>query len=170
MNPKEDFQIDQYNLDKEWMKQATLYQEYAQRAADAEREKDRAKANLDLVMAELDTKIRSIPANYGLKDKPNNDQVVAIVIQQDAYKDALTAHLNAKYNLASMEVGVETMGHKKSALDNMVRMVLAGYAASKVSVPREVKDDAVGRAVLKNTEELNDKPIVGTGVRRRVSG
>ena len=61
MGYKDDIKIDKHNLDVEWMNHAVLFIEWAEKEVEAQFEKDKAKERLDLVKAELDSRIRSDP-------------------------------------------------------------------------------------------------------------
>ena len=69
--PKEDdefsfLDIDPYNLDEEWRDQPKLYGKWAKRLANARRDLEQAKANLELVEAELSIAIREDPSHYDI--------------------------------------------------------------------------------------------------------
>ena len=49
-----EMEIDENALDEEWVEQPSLYFRYASMVADARRDLDQAKANLDLTKAEVD--------------------------------------------------------------------------------------------------------------------
>jgi len=168
IDPRKDLEIDQFHLDREWMEQAGKYQRYAQLEAEAEHRKDKAKAQLDLVMAELDFKVRSNPQAYELKDKPNNDQVASMIVKQPEYQERQAAYFDAKREYNEMDAVVEAMGHKKQALENLVKLKLSGYFAEP-KVPREEQDRTTNEEIKRNMEELNKEPVTLSSGRRRVS-
>jgi len=87
--------IDNYALDTEWIRQPTLFFEYAEQLTDARNELDEAKsrlevakAELDEVCASLDTQIRSNPESFGVTSKITETVVKNTVLLHADYKKA----------------------------------------------------------------------------------
>jgi hypothetical protein len=134
---KEALSIDKFRLDRECERQASLYAMYAKDAAEKELDRDKKRAQLDLVEAELDTDIRKDPSKYGVV-KPTENAVKQAVPTQPKYKDAMKAYLDAKYEYNIVTGILEALSHKKMALPELVKLYLNDYWA-KPSIPRETE-------------------------------
>ena len=166
MGVKEDLTIDRYALDDAWVLQPTIYQMHADEAAEDERDRDRAKANLELIEAELDTKIRRNPINYGL-EKPTEGAVKATVPQQPEYKAALKEFIDARYTCDVSNNLVKALDHKKAALEYLAKLLIAGLY-SKPTADKGTSDAVKEFATVRQTEALNnDKTMQETKGRIR---
>ena len=102
------FDIDCNNLEKEWA------------------EHERAKAQGDLVEAELDRAIRLAPEKYGI-DKVTEAAVQKTILVQLRFRNAQAARIEAKHAMDVAQAAVDTLDHKKYALDGETKMLLAGF-------------------------------------------
>jgi hypothetical protein len=126
MDFNDDLLIDKFGLDDEWAKQPSLYNNWSVQLATAEMERDRAKENVDLVRAELDFDVRSNPSKYGL-EKLTEASVGAAITQSEKYQKSVDKHLKLKYDHKIIQAAIESLNHKKYALDNLVKLYLAEY-------------------------------------------
>jgi hypothetical protein len=126
MDFENDLQIDKYGLDDEWAKQPSTFHKWSVQLAESEMERDRAKENIDLVRAELDMAIRSDPAKFKLEKITEASVSSAITVNQK-YKDSVDEYLKLKYNHKIIQSAIESLNHKKFALDNLVRLFLSEY-------------------------------------------
>lgn len=138
--------IDELALDKECIKQPQLYFTYAQKATDARRDLDEAKADQSVLAAELNKKIRSNPQKYGLSDKPTEASINTTVTLQKEYRDAEAVVIEAAHKLGIMSAAVTAMEHRKRALTLLVNLKGQEYysepstsAAGKKAVNEDVK-------------------------------
>lgn len=136
------FDIDPNALDKEWVNQPRLYYTYASEAAEARDAWERAKAEKEVMEAEMEEaeaevslKIRRNPDGYNL-EKVTEDCIKKTVLLQAEYKaaqrllfQAQQKVIKAKSKLDLAEVAVKTLDHKKAALEDLVRLRLANYYA-----------------------------------------
>lgn len=118
--------IDQHNLDAEWLKQPALYFKWAKKAADARRAHEEAKSELDVVKAELSRAIREDPENYGL-EKVTEGAVTAAIPEQKEYKVALKAVFDARHSADVYSAVVVALEHRKRALENIVDLFGMNY-------------------------------------------
>lgn len=147
--------IDELRLDREWVGQAELYYKHAARAAKLQRDRDTAKATLDVVRAELSDKIRRDPDKYGLS-KLTEASIDGAVVQSDAYKLALSTVNETAYMLNVRQAAVNALEHRKRALTMLVQLHNANYFADpKVQAGQRVKEsmeDATQRRVAARTQ------------------
>ena len=141
MNFKEALKIDQHHLDAEWMRQPSLYQEWAEELAHAVATKDRAKERVELVKAELDKEIRGDPEAFEIA-KTTETVIQATIIQQPEYKKVYHEYLEAKEDAAVLDGAVQALEHKRKALEKLVELYMAGYWAEP-RVSKKVQEDAV---------------------------
>jgi hypothetical protein len=166
-----DLHINKYMLDEEWESHQDKFMEYASAYSEAIRIRDDAKELLsfkrseaqevlDIIRSELDAEIRSNPTSFGY-DKLTEAIVTSWITRQIKYQAAMSSFRNTlseyskKLNEAEYEVNVlkgvkEAFEHRKTAMDNLTRLFLAGYFSSKPS-----KD--VRESVKENREEKREE-------------
>jgi hypothetical protein len=131
--------IDRNNLEEEWITQPEAYYHWAKRAADAQLEYDRSKANLDVVRAEVDRAVRDGPMSFGI-GKLTETAVSNAVLSTTAYKEAYEELNLAKHALQIAQAAVNALEHKKRALTMLVELWIRSYYAdpqAKSEVPEE---------------------------------
>ncbi len=141
MKPKQFdfFDIDKFHLDAEWVAQPKMYLEYAQKLADARADWEKAKAERDLVEAELDHHIRTCPEEYGL-EKITEPVVSKAIIRQIRFHDAQNHVFVCKKAMDDFSVIVEALEHRKKALESLVYLHGTGYFAEPKLSPRQERD------------------------------
>lgn len=141
-------QIDEYNLEVEWAKQASLYHRYAHEAALARQDADEAKAELDVVKAELDLDIRDDPDKYNL-ERVTEAAISNVITTTDEYQSAVQRVNAAQHSMRIAEAMCRALEHKKAALTKIVDLHLASYYAEppKPDDPDGVLEDRVTKQV-----------------------
>lgn len=146
------FVIDPDRLDEEWVNHVRVYFEQASRLADLRAEADRAKANLEVVDAELDREIRLDPQRFGL-DKVTEGAVEKTIILQKKHRLAVERSIQARHDQAIGEASVHGLDHKKRALEKLVELRLASYYGPKLRDPEgpqgRMTENATDRAFRK---------------------
>lgn len=135
-------EIDDLNLDKECQRQAKLFMTYALRLAHARNDIAEAKAEMDLVEAELSHAIRAKPLKFGIPKFTEQALKLAITLQQE-YQDCLRALNRAKHAADVLEAYCDALEHKKKSLDNMVYLQGQNYFSTPKSlnnVPEAVRE------------------------------
>jgi len=133
-----DVQIDPNALDVEWLQQPSLYHKYSKMTASARMLMEQADQKQDLVKAEVDLLIRSNPQKYTGEDKkPTEAQISALVLTNQQFKEAQEAYNEARHNFNVCLGALTAIDHKKSALENLVKLNGQSYFASP-SVPRDI--------------------------------
>jgi len=146
MSYEEDVSIDQHDLENEWVRQSSLYLKYAELSAQATLERDKAKEQLDLAQAELDTLIRKNPTAYGI-EKVVEALVKSTIVQQEDYKIAYAAFLEVKETDAVLSGVLKALEHKKKALEKLSELWMAGYYS----------DPNISKEAKQQTERVNRK-------------
>ena len=128
--------IDPFALDKEWLNQPSLYMDMAEKAANARKDYDEAKRELDLVEAALFAKVRKSPLKYDLPEKPTEGACRSHVLTMPAYSDAFKEVVEAKHRLDIYSAAVVALEHRKRALTLLVE--LHGQSAVWVSARKKL--------------------------------
>lgn len=141
---EKDLGIDPYALDEEWLKQPGLYMKYSSMAADIQKRRDQSKERLEVIKAELDKKIRLSPATYVTVEKITESVVASTILVQPEYRIATDELIEANYELNMLQSAVRALDHKRSALENEVKLWLGSY----FSGPKEPRDIPGGKRIV----------------------
>jgi len=116
--------IDTGNLEKECIGQAPKFHQFSVELADARLEQDKAKADVDVTYAELDSDIRDDPDKYNIP-KLSEGIVKATILQQSAYQNAVLYYNKTTHNVRILEAMVKALEHRRSALKQVVELRLS---------------------------------------------
>jgi hypothetical protein len=131
-----DIKIDEQSLDLEWLNQPALFMKYARHSAQARRDLDEAKQNLDICKAETDRAIRDNPDKYGIV-KVTEGAITSAILTDATYKESYQTWLDAKYEADMATGAIQSFAQRKDALENMVRLHGQSYFAGP-KVPRDL--------------------------------
>lgn len=154
---KERLQVDPENLEKACQDQLGLYDEIGQCVVELSTEFKLAKANLDLVEAELQKKVRQSPSEFGV-DKPTESAIQAVIRSHDAYKTALQEMIEAERLYKSVEVLEEVALQRKGVIRALVDLYIHNYYATQKDLA--VVDDpdrAIAEAIESKRRIKDDK-------------
>lgn len=136
MNYENDITIDESSLDVEWLEQPQLMIRYAIKAAEARLERDLAKERLDVVKAELDKEIRMNPEKFEIA-KVTETAIQAAILTNSRYKEASEQYIQLRYEAEVLQSAVNAIEHRKSALENLVKLYGSQYFAGP-KMPRDL--------------------------------
>ena len=140
-----DLAIDPYALDEEWLRQPSLYMKYSLLVADAEKKRGLAKERLDVTKAELERAIRKDPDKYiPTEIKLTEAVITSTIVLQPAYREDNSKLTEANYELDILQAAVRAFDHRKSALENEVRLWVGNY----FSGPKEPRDIPGGKRIV----------------------
>ena len=148
-NNEDDFQkdlsINKYKLDEECISHASRYAFYAEACAVAKTGVSEAKDKLEYVMAEANIRIRKNLTDSGQKF---TEAMVASMLTMDSEVEKVKAELReAETTFGRLQVAVNAMDARRSELDNLVKLYVAGYysvadgAGVKKSINENVASD-----------------------------
>jgi len=163
-NYKEDLQIDENNLEYEWKRQASLYEEWGEKAANAHFEKDKKQEKLALIKAKLDTEYRK-----KLKeDKPKEAEILSNVLQDPRYMEASNDYLEAYKTAKVLDVAEKAFDHRKRALENLTKLFLNNYYAEPY-VPKRASEavHSQTRNEINNVLKKGTKNEIKPSLRKR---
>jgi len=139
LNYEQDINIDETALDLEWKMQPMLMMRYCAHMAHAKKALDLASERLDVRKAKLDKEIRSNPEKYGLS-KITETALGNTILLQPEYEEANKEYIEAKYEYEMVQAAVRAMDQKKSALENLVKLLGMSYFAGPTT-PRDLSEE-----------------------------
>lgn len=150
-----DIKINKYRLDEECLTHASTYNRYAEMALKTKTELTKAKDKLSLITAQRNIVIREEIAKSGSKV---TEKMIESYLESD--KEVLKAkkevreieEVNATFNAM-----LDSFDHRKSGLDNLVKLYCAGYY-SVVGNKKETSTETTEKDIRKN---LNKKAKKG---------
>ena len=136
LNYEEDIRIDPTALDVEWLEQPELMRKYAQHVAEMEKLRDAAKERLDVGKARIEMEIRNDPKKFGL-EKVTEGSVQSTILLQDEYRQLVQEYNDSKYEYGVAVAAVRAVDQRKTALENLVKLLTASYFAGP-KAPRDL--------------------------------
>lgn len=136
---EKDIKIDPDALDVEWLKQAELMRRYTTHAANMKKEMDESKERFDMGKAKMEMEIRKYPEIYGLT-KVTEGAIQNTLLLQEEYQKLSGAFIEARYENDIATAAVRVIDQKKTALENLVRLLSASYFAGP-QTPRDISDN-----------------------------
>ena len=133
---EQDVSIDETALDVEWLQQSNLMYKYARYQAETKKAMDEAKERLDFIRAKVEMDIRANPENYGLS-KVTESAIASTILLQPEYQEASKKYIEAKYENDVATAAVRAIDQKKTALENLVKLLSVSYFAGP-SAPRDL--------------------------------
>jgi hypothetical protein len=153
------FEIDQNQLDVEWVQQPRTFYEYAKKLAKAKARWERSKSALDVVRAELHKKVMHDPASYDIV-KVTVDAVTNVITLLPEFQVAQEEVHKRKYTVDINQAAVNALDHKKAALERLVSLHGQSYFATpqaKDAAGVEVQTDIEKKHVQKKTVKKKKK-------------
>lgn len=141
-------EIDQNQLDVEWLNQPVQFHFWAVELANARLEMDTAKSALEVAKAEVEREIREVPLEYDI-GKVTESAIAAATLLQPEYKKAVEVLNTAKHRVAIVQAAVDALDQRKKALENLVTLHCSGYFAEPrvAGEAKEEMEDVVKRRV-----------------------
>lgn len=151
-NPISDFQkditINKYKLDEECLSHSARFAYYAETCAVAKTNVSKANDNLKFVIAEANLRIRK---NYSENGQKFTEAVIASELEID--KQVLKAKeqvRDAEEVYSRLQVAVQAMDSRRSELDNLVKLYVAGYFSTVDGVGKKSINEQTSSDVRKN--------------------
>jgi len=111
---------------------------------------DDAKERLDFVRAKLDAEIRNDPEKFGIT-KLTESAIQATIILQPEYQEAARAYNDAKYEYEVSQAAVRAIDQRKTALENLVKLLSVSYFAGP-KTPRDLTKEALERQAQRQSD------------------
>lgn len=122
---EKDLSINKYKLDEECLSHSSIYFRYAEAQQSAKSEVSKMKDKLELVLAEENIAIREAFNQAGTKF--TEALVTAQLSRSEKVQEAKEDLRKAEEVYAKLSVAVTAMEHRKSELDNLVKLYCSGY-------------------------------------------
>ncbi len=152
LNYEEDVRIDADALDVEWLKQSESMGAYCKYQAQTKKEVDEAKERVEIGKARIEMQIRTAPDKYGLP-KVTEGAIQSTILLQDEYQQLVQEYTDAKYENDIAIAAVRAIDQKKTALENLVKLLGQSYFAG----PQSPRDLSRERLEEKERKEKNAK-------------
>ena len=152
----DELKIDKYNLDHEWELQPQLFNEWAEKCAEAIEIKDRAELKLKVIEAKLFKDIKTNWKDYGFDKSPTDTMAKQEVLLQEEYQQAYEELIQARKNLNVLEGAKRSFEHRKKALENITQLWVSGYYAEPY-ISKDAKDKVNERTREAVNKKLNSK-------------
>jgi len=136
LNYEQDVKIDPNALDVEWLEQAELMKKYAHHAADTKKDMDEAKERMEAGKARIEMDVRTSPQLYNL-EKVTEGAIQSTILLQKDYQELVTEYNKAKYEYDVSVAVVRAIDQRKTALENLVKLLTASYFAGP-KAPRDL--------------------------------
>jgi len=147
MSYKDELTIDKHNLDVEWINQSKVFAKWGEELVYAQERTDKAKANLDLIKAQTDSKIRA--NNIG--SKITESQILNMIIQDSEYQKAIVEHIEAKKQEGIIEIARKAFEFQRNkALDRLTDLFLSNYWAE----PRGKAEQMISQNLERQHEKM----------------
>lgn len=143
MDYEKDIEMDESQLDVEWLEQPGKFLRYSKDLVDAQYNLDIAKENYELIRAKADGRIRDNPSAFncpedkGGNPKPTEGWIASTLLQEDDVKQAQMELNEARKEFGYLQAAVRAFDQRKVSLENLTRLVLADYFA-RPSEPRDL--------------------------------
>lgn len=151
---KNDLKINKYKLDEECLTHASTYNRYAELATKAKTELAKAKDKLALITAQRNIAIREEASKS--KDKITERMFDSLLESDKEVLKAKKELREIEQVSASFNAMLDSFEHRKSELDNLVKLYCAGYYS--VVGKKETSTDSTEKDIRKN---LNKKAKKG---------
>lgn len=148
----ENFDIDKYSLDEEWVRQVKQVAYFGEKLARARQKLEEAKRKTQIFEADTATNIRRKPGRYGVK-RVTEAAIKEIVALETLKSTEHEEYLKIKHEYDLLEITMRTLEHKKRALTDLVTLHGQQYF-SEPTVPK-------GKKLKSQIERHKDRLIRG---------
>lgn len=162
-NYKLDIEVDEDDLEGEWVTHPSLYLHYSDFYAEACADRDDAKLKMDWIAANIDLDIRKTWdtdkgfEKYGFENKPAEGAIKNTILINKKYLEAYKRYNKCVKRVNSM-TGVKTaFEHKKHALANLVSLKIGGFYAEPGNRIKELKKVLSSGAHDRHRRDLNER-------------
>lgn len=127
-----EFRINLSQLDREWVRQSGYVHAYGQQQAAAKRDLEEAKSQLEATRAMIAKEVRADPEKFDL-ERATVDATKDAVQLDERYQAAEAKVREAKYKVDMLAAALNTLEHKKAALQNLVTLHGRDYFSEPVA-------------------------------------
>jgi len=168
---KQDIEIDESDLEGEWITHPSLYLHYSEIYADACANKDDAKLRMEWIAANIDLDVRKNwnTPKYDL-EKLTEGVIKSCTLINKKYMEAYKKY-NKCVKIVNSMTGVKTaFEHRKHALGNLVSLKIGGFNAEPRNKIRDISKLISSGAHDKHKKDLQETMKERRRLRERNSG
>lgn len=130
---KEDVKINRFKLDKECEQHPSKYLYWSEKLAEQKAELDKLKDRLDLIKSSAELDYRANPRDGA---KVTESTIKAMVDSDPGIVELKKSINECKSDVYTLQAAVSSLEHKKSSLDNLRHLFIAGYF-SNPGIPKD---------------------------------
>jgi len=138
---KELFEINEFDLDKEYREQSALYAYFVSAFSEAERDHAAAVSHKELVIADCDEYYREKFLSDGRKVTEN--VIKSAIIQDDEYGRAIDREISAKHYYSTLKGIVKAMELRAEMLRSLGAKMRSEYEMTNMTVRSKNYDDSI---------------------------
>lgn len=146
--------IDEYNLQREWLRQSELTINYSSLTAEIRKKRDLTNRKIAVRRAELYTEVRANPGKFfsSPPDRITEAMVDSIIEQDKLYNDLQKKCIDYEYRQQMSRNMVDALLDKRKSLEAIQELILSGlYAEPKNKSELEI------RKAIQQKERSNKK-------------
>jgi hypothetical protein len=151
------FNFDEKRLDELWKNHAKIYYRFAMKLPILRRNLEQAKANLGIVEAEIDQRIRKDPKLFGI-EKVTEPVVEKAILVQPERQEASKKVIRAQYKVNEMQTLIDTMDHRKKALENLTHLFSMNYFSEPV-LPKTMDAEVRNKVEAERKKNSIKRPV-----------
>jgi len=171
-NYHNDLSIDQDDLNRCWIEQPILYMEWSEKWADACKERDQFKEQLELAKADAVRAVKKDPKKFGIADNPTVQIIDATVSKHKKVMAAADKYNDAVHNARVLDLVRTAFEHRRRALQGLTQLWTTNYWGS-IDTPEgqpatsqhlrdKMKESASGGRKLNKSKKLIRRPKNGS--------
>ena len=134
---REKLPVDQFELEKECSQQSIVYDEIGSWVSVVKARAKTAKEHVEFVKAGQSLEIRKNPTSYGLKEKPTETSIAAVITVSKEYRQAFKDYIDADCLAAEASVLLASAEQRKSGVRDLVRLYVNDYFSKTDSLGQE---------------------------------
>jgi hypothetical protein len=147
---KSDLELSRFKLEEESSEFASVYYYWSEKAVEAKADRDRAKGQLDLTSATRELDIRNNPPEG---TKLTESSVKALLEMDPTVLSFKKIYADSVECVNLLEASVRGLEAKKSQIDNLTRLWIAGYYSSDGKVGNTEEPIKEQRQLLKRATQ-----------------
>lgn len=146
-----DIQIDENDLENEWIEHPSIVLYYNEAFSDAQYNRDKLKIKLDQTSAKLDSAVRKDWAKYGFESKPTETALRNYILLHPDYRKDELEHLKSVREVTLLTGVRSSFEHRKKALENIVSLRISGFHSEPRNKEKKIHDNKEAHTVQKKS-------------------
>lgn len=153
----EDIKIDKYKLDFELINGPEIRHDWSKAHVEAIKQKQKAKARIELVSAEVDEDIRTNWETFNFDKKPTEAAIKQAIIKSEQYQEVMDKFIETVGDAKMLEHSIEEFDQKHDNLGRMIKIYLTGYYSESTKIHDDIDEKKLSDQQTKNIQKKLDK-------------